>query len=503
MAVIGRESFEFYFDESREWVKVASLGIDFGTSNCTAHVADQEKVFPVPLDGDDLTMPSVVFTARREIALGQIESGEFERSFRTARAEQFRNRANDAAAVDDAELERVIRDAMRRESLNEAEKAYWDQSFFSMLDDGQAIIYGNAALRAYFSDPLGGVLVRSPKSFLGSDIHENHLSRFEDIITAMLGHIKRRAEAVADCEINQAVMGRPVRYHGTMGEQGNAQALQVMARAAERSGFKEVCFELEPVSAAYEYESSITGEQKLLVIDVGGGTTDCVVMRVSPDRAHQRNRLEDILGVSGDRIGGTDFDEALAWNALMPTFGKSTTARGGRPLPHSLVHDAISIRNLPAQIRFARAEHEIRELMTQAANPEKWERLLKVCQQQLQYRIVHGAEQTKIALSQQESCMAPLDFVEDGLEVVVKRREFLDATDRLVSKVGVLAAEALAAAGCKPDVVFLTGGMAFSPMIKSVVADLVGPGVPLQAGDMLGSVGKGLGLCAGRTFASD
>jgi hypothetical chaperone protein len=95
----------------------------------------------------------------------------------------------------------------------------------------------------------------------------------------------------------------------------------------------------------------------------------------------------------------------------------------------------------------------------------------------------------------------PLGFIEDGLEVVVKRASFLDATDRLVSKVGALAAEALAAAGCKPDVVFLTGGMAFSPMIRSAVADLVGPGIPLKAGDMLGSVGKGLGLCAGRTFS--
>jgi len=480
---------------------VASIGIDFGTSNCTAYVADQGQISPVPLDGDELTMPSIVFTARREIALGQIENGEFEKRFRIARAEQIRNKASGVAALDDLELERVIRDAMRRESLNEAEKAYWDQSFFSMLDNGQAIIYGNAALRAYFSDPLGGVLVRSPKSFLGSDIHENHLSRFEDIVTAMLGHIKRRAEAVASCEINQAVLGRPVRYHGTMGEQGNSQALQVMARAAERAGFMDVSFELEPVSAAYEYETSIANEQKLLVIDVGGGTTDCVMMRVGPARAHQGSRLADILGVSGDRIGGTDFDEALAWHALMPAFGKSTCAKSGRPLPHSLVHDAISIRNLPAQIRFARAEHEIRELITQAELPEKWMRLLKVCQQQLQYRIVHGAEQTKITLSQKESCAVPLGFIEDGLEVVVKRASFLDATDRLVSKVGALAAEALAAAGCKPDVVFLTGGMAFSPMIRSAVADLVGPGIPLKAGDMLGSVGKGLGLCAGRTFS--
>lgn len=126
----------------------------------------------------------------------------------TARAEQLRSRASGVAGPDDAELERVIRMRCGANRLMRAQKAYWDQSFFSMLDDGQTIIYGNAALRAYFGDPLGGVLVRSPKSFLGSDIHESHLARFEDIVTAMLGHI------VGGRDLN----GRnPDRGHGASG----------------------------------------------------------------------------------------------------------------------------------------------------------------------------------------------------------------------------------------------------------------------------------------------
>jgi len=478
---------------------LASLGIDFGTSNCTAYVADQGQVVPVVLDGDDYAMPSVVFTARREIAVRQIEDSEFEKRLRKARAEQARG--GDGAVLDDAELERVIRDAMRRESLNEAQKAYWDQSFFSMLENGQAIIYGNSALRTYFSDPLGGVLVRSPKSFLGSDIHESHLSRFEDIVTAMLGHIKRRGEMLSGGEIPTAIMGRPVRYHGTMGDQGNNQALQIMARAADRAGFKDVRFELEPVSAAYEYETAIAAEQKLLVIDVGGGTTDCVVMRIGPQRRLRKDRLDDILGVSGDRIGGTDFDEALAWSALMPAFGKNSVAKDGRPLPHSLVHDAISIRNLPAQIRFAKSANDISDLMGRAAAPEKWARLLSLNREQLQYRLVHSAEQGKMMLTQRESCAIPLEYVEHGLQVITDRTVFADATDRLVGKIRSLADEAVTAAGCKPDVVFLTGGMAFSPVVRAAVEDLLGGDIPIRSGDMLGSVGRGLGLAAQRTFS--
>jgi len=387
-------------------------------------------------------MPSVVFTARREVAMRQVE--------------QLRGNAPQGAST---QIDR-------------------DFSFFSMMADGNAIIFGNPALRAYFEDPLGGVLVRSPKSFLGSDIHADHLARFEEIVSGMLQHIKAMAELIHGGAVTKAVIGRPVLYHGTRGEEGNSQAMEVMARAAARAGFVDFCFELEPVAAAYEYETAIISEQKLLVVDVGGGTKDCVVMRVNPAFAGKADRLADILGVSGDRIGGNDFEEALAWASVMPLFGKNTVTQDGRPLPHSPVHDAMSIRNLPAQTRFARSAEAIEECMQQSASPEKWAPLLKLNQQHLQYRVVHS--------------------VERGLSATVERDGLAEATERLVSKVRSLVSEAIEASQTHPDVVFLTGGMAQSPLIKEAVSGLIDATVPLRSGDMLGNVG--LGLSAGRRF---
>jgi hypothetical protein len=46
---------------------------------------DRAGVLPVQLDGDGFTLPSVVFTARREVALQQVESQEFARRLRKAR----------------------------------------------------------------------------------------------------------------------------------------------------------------------------------------------------------------------------------------------------------------------------------------------------------------------------------------------------------------------------------------------------------------------------------
>jgi hypothetical protein len=42
--------------------------------------------------------------------------------------------------------------------------------------------------------------------------------------------------------------------------------------------------------------------------------------------------------------------------------------------------------------------------------------------------------------------------------------------------------------------------MAISPIVSDAVADVVGKNVRLQSSDMLGTVGKGLGLCAQRVF---
>jgi len=474
-----------------------SLGIDFGTSNCLAHVATPNDVFPVELESGSFSLPSVVFTARREVAMRQVEDSEFEKRLRRARLEE---RKRGGRALDETELQRAIRDAMRREAADEANKSYWDQTFFSLLKDGQAILFGSPALRAYFSDPLSGVLVKSPKSFLGSKISQNHLTHFENIVTAMLEHIRSVAETAHDCTITSAVLGRPVRYHGTQGKEGDSQALDVMSRAAARAGFKDVRYELEPLAAAYEYETSIREEQKLLVVDVGGGTTDCVMIRVSPDKVGHANRDDDILGVSGDRVGGTDFDEALAWHAFMAAFGKDTMRKNGFPVPHSLLYDAISIRNLPAQLRFAKSKREIVDLIEQAVEPEYLTRLATLQEQQLQYRLVHSAEAAKIELSKTADFNVPLDYLDGTLTIPVNRRALGDASARLVDKVRELALEAVTAAGAQPDVVFLTGGMALSPIVSGAIADVVGKTVRLQSSDMLGTVGKGLGLCAQRVF---
>ena len=479
---------------------MSSIGIDFGTSNCFAHVATAAAVQAIRLDGDAYDLPSVVYAPRRDIVVPEISEGEVDRRLTTARAEARRGKAKGAAIPADAVLETRIRDALRREALEQASQAFEDQTFFSAIEGGGAVVFGREALRRHFAEHLSGFLIKSPKAFLGSDMDERRLLAFEDVITVMLTHIRTAAESQSDSPIRQAVLGRPVRYQGIGGEASTRQAIGVMERAAQRAGFTEISFELEPLAAAYEYERAIAGEQVVLVIDVGGGTTDCAMVRLSPARAGWADRREDILGVSGDRVGGTDFDEVLAWRAFMPAFGKDSRLRSGRSLPHGVLHDAISIRDVPAQTRFARAADEIERLVQEAAEPKLLERLQTLHSLQLQHQLVHAAELAKIGLSGQDQVAVALDDVEPGLALTVDRAGFASAAALQTNRIRALAAEAMRQAGVLPDVVFITGGMAISPVVRAAIADVAGSAVPIRSGEMLGTVGLGLGLCAQRQF---
>ena len=82
-------------------------------------------------------------------------------------------------------------------------------------------------------------------------------------------------------------------------------------RWREAQGFKHIAFQFEPIAAALDYEQSVRREELALIADIGGGTSDFSIVRVSPERAKARDRKGDILANAGVHVGGTDFDRLL------------------------------------------------------------------------------------------------------------------------------------------------------------------------------------------------
>lgn len=106
----------------------------------------------------------------------------------------------------------------------------------------------------------------------------------------------------------------------------------------------------------------------------------------------------------------------LAFKQLMPLFGMGGETEKGIAMPSLPYWNAVATNDVPAQSDFYSTVNGrfLRDLIRDAANPQHVERLLKVYQQRLSYRLVRAAEESKIALSDQEQVATTLDFVEAG-----------------------------------------------------------------------------------------
>jgi hypothetical chaperone protein len=275
---------------------------------------------------------------------------------------------------------------------------------------------------------------------------------------------------------------------------GDRFAEDTLASIARQAGFREVSFQYEPLAAARAFETKIERETLALICDLGGGTSDFSVVRLSPARRQVSERKDDILATYGIRLGGTDLDRLLSLDAAMPLLGlESRLKTKDLPLPRQLFGDLAhwpSINNLytPQMRRL------VRELHGDAVEPEKTARLRTVVEQRLGHRLALAVEATKIALS--EGATAPLDmtFIEADLLPEIERDRFEDAVAGERERLAAALRETLRRAGVAPRKIgttFLTGGSARVPALRKAIASVVPPATFARGDDLL-SVAQGL-----------
>jgi hypothetical chaperone protein len=104
------------------------------------------------------------------------------------------------------------------------------------------------------------------------------------LLAQFIGELKHRAERAAGREFSSAVFGRPVHFidDNPVHDQLAQDTLEQIARSV---GYKDVAFQFEPIAAAFDYESQISREELVLIADIGGGTSDFSLLRLSPQRA--------------------------------------------------------------------------------------------------------------------------------------------------------------------------------------------------------------------------
>ena len=206
--------------------------------------------------------------------------------------------------------------------------------------EADTVSVGRNGLGEYLAGTEGR-LMRSLKSLLGSSLIDGRTEVngraviFRDLLKEFIGTLKQRAESEAKRSFEQAVFGRPV-FFVDDNREADQQAENSLGEIAHAVGFKDISFQFEPIAAAYHYETQIHHEEIVLVADIGGGTSDFSIVRLSPERAKAADRRSDVLANGGVHIGGTDFDRQLSLAGVMPHLGYRSALKNGREMPASI-----------------------------------------------------------------------------------------------------------------------------------------------------------------------
>lgn len=375
-----------------------------------------------------------------------------------------------------------------------------------------APLFGREAISAYI-DGEEGRLMRSLKSVLGTTLMDERTilaqgsKSFVDILSVYIRHLKSAAEASASQDIENVVFGRPVHFHddNPAADQKSQDTLEQIARAV---GFKNIAFQYEPIAAAFAHEQNIESERLSLVVDLGGGTSDFTVIRLSRKKStHSIDRSNDILATGGIRVGGTNFDQRLSMASFMPSLGLGSSYVGEFDgdrvftVP-SLVYNNLSDWTKVHQAQTAKAVSDTKAILRKALDPERIVLLLAIQERQLGHAVLQKVEKTKISLTHAAEAEITLPDKLSNQSIVVNKAEFETSIAELIARISLSLNAILRQSGITKDqieLVILTGGSTELPIINQMIAQEF-PHAQIERKNKFGSVGLGLAHHAGRIF---
>lgn len=368
--------------------------------------------------------------------------------------------------------------------------------------------YGRLAIKA-FLDREQGRFMRSLKRVLGTSLmHHGTLvngasMNFTTIISSFLTQLKAKADAAVGQEIDNVVMGRPVHFVDN-DPAADARAEAELRVIAQRTGFKHIEFQFEPIAAAFAHEAQLSSEKLAIVADLGGGTSDFTVIRLSNKSIHKSDRSSDILANTGIRVGGNDFDKDLSLEAIMPELGyRSTYGEKQLTVPLKPYHDLAEW----SKVNFLYTPKIImqtRQLLYQAHDKKRYGRLVQVLEDETGHALLAGVEGAKIALTSQQTYNAAFDFIEEGFVIPIRREQFEQAIQEEVARISASAQACLRGAGVSRkaiELVILTGGSTEVQSIQTEFKRLF-PNAAIADQNKLSSVGLGLAYDSRNKFGA-
>src|SRR5215813_7000526 len=235
---------------------------------------------------------------------------------------------------------------------------------------------GPEAISSYLEADSKGRLILSIKSYLGSRLFTStqingRYYTLEDLIAIILRRLRTTVIEQFDVSANSVVIGRPVRFAGADNEADEALAVNRLRSAANLAGFSEVTFELEPVAAAYQYETQLDHDELVLIGDFGGGTSDFTLTQLGPSR--KASSENPVIGTSGVAIAGDTFDSRIMMQLVAPKLGLGSHYISlGKELPVPVwIYSQLSSWHRTFLLKDPRTMAVLREVRNQALEPKR------------------------------------------------------------------------------------------------------------------------------------
>lgn len=468
--------------------KVAQLhcGVDFGTTNTSVAVHDGERARVLALDPHNdlpLSLPSLLYiTNGREVITGRAAANAF--------IERNIDREVLMELVDlGVDIEGYV--------ASEPDKGDSYRPGFGDPETRQAV---RAHAMVEVNSP--GRLFQSLKTLLrhgGFKTTEvfGSLYQIEELVSLILKPVKAAADAAAGESVERAVFGRPVRF--SLDDAEDRLAEERLRTAAHLAGFREVVFFYEPVGACVEYAVAAPSEQRLMVVDIGGGTCDVCVMRfgASLDTAARLSESR-ILGVAGVPVAGDAIDREIIRSKLFPRFGSRARYGPNRlPMPQRLYNQILDWQNLYK----LNTEENINWLIAAEASsdqPEALRALRHLIQRNYGYPVAREVEAAKKRLSSELETTIAIHHEDIHVDELLERAEFAHIIEDTLEAMMRSLRDAEAAAGVGPedlDLVLTTGGTSLIPAIRDLLHGRYGA-EKVRRRDTFTSVASGLAIVA-------
>ena len=365
---------------------------------------------------------------------------------------------------------------------------------------------GPTAIERYLQAEEKGRLVQSLKSHLssraltGTEVFGRRY-KLEDLISRMLGDLRKHAAKQFGRPVRYAMVGRPVRFVGSETPEDDDFAVSRLREAFAEAGFESVDFEMEPVAAACAYEATLDHDELILIGDFGGGTSDFSLLRVGPG-VRRRGRIpEDLLGNSGVGLAGDTFDARIVRKLISPALGSDSEARSLNkllPAVPAWIYANLERWHYLSFLRTNNVREILKSARIRALEPEKIQALITLIEEDLGYQLHQAVQQVKFELSRSQSAEFRFRDGSMDLRIPVTRREFESWIENDLQAIEESIDKLLNASGIDRravDRVFLTGGSSFVPAVRRIFETRFGKNC-IRSGNEFTSVAHGLALRA-------